>query len=263
MGDADSGSDPDADPPIADSSRVDSPAGPDAFGRAIRDHHRGERTEPLLHSDGAETVEHPVESFYFTPFDPEVGTNGWLGSHLQGPLLDVGAGTGRHALYFQDRFETVAVEPSPALVETMRERGVADARRGSMFDLAEDFDRDRFGSALLNGTHLGLVGSMRGLSAFLDDLAFVVRPDGTAVVDCYDPDHPATSDVIGYREDPTPGLAHRVMFFEYEGERDPILQLRLFSPDRLREAAVGTGWEVVDVARGEDGYHYRAALSKR
>ncbi|MFC5135030.1 MULTISPECIES: class I SAM-dependent methyltransferase [Haloferacaceae] len=257
----DAGSDPNADPSPA--SDVDRSSAPDAFGRAIRDHHRGERTEPLLHSDGAETTEHPIESFYFTPFDPSVGTNAWLVSHLQGPLLDVGAGTGRHALYFQDRFETVATEPSPALVETMRERGVADARERDMFDLRDDFERDRFGSVLLNGTHLGLVGSMRGLSAFLDDLAFVTRPDGTAVVDCYDPEHPATAEVIGYREDPTPGLAHRVMFFEYEGERDPVLQLRLFSPDRLREAAVGTGWTVVDVARGDDGYHYRAALSKR
>ena len=236
----------------------------DVFGRAIRDHYRGERTEPLYHSDGAESVEHPIESFYFTPFDPEAGTNGWLADHLQGPLVDLGAGTGRHALYFQERFETVAIEPSPALVETMRDRGVEDAREADMFALRETFERDRFGSALANGTQLGLAGSMRGLSAFLGDLAFVTRPDATAVVDCYDPAHPDTAELIGYRDDPTPGLAHRVMFFEYEGERNPILQLRLFSPDRLREAAIGTGWKVTGVARGDgSGYHYRAALAKR
>ena len=236
----------------------------DVFGRAIRDHYRGERTDPLSHSDGAETVEHPIESFYFTPFDPDTGTNEWLADHLQGPLVDLGAGTGRHAVYFQERFETVAIEPSPALVETMRDRGVEDAREADMFALRETFERDRFGSALANGTQLGLAGSMRGLSAFLGDLAFVTRPDATAVVDCYDPDHTDTTELIGYREDPTPGLAHRVMCFEYEGDRSPILQLRLFSPDRLREAVIGTGWEVTAVVR-DDGsrYHYRAALAKR
>lgn len=104
---------------------------------------------------------------------------------------------------------------------------------------------------------------MRGLSAFLGDLAYVTTADATAVLDCYD--HEATRDLLGYRHDPTPGLAHRVMYFEHEHERDPVLQLRLFSPDRLREAAFGTGWTVVDVVRGEEGngYHYRAALRKR
>ena len=238
----------------------------DAFGRAIRDHFRGERDEPLLHRDGGETVEHPIEAFYFAEFDPsEDPSHERLASRLQGPLVDLGAGTGRHALYFQERFETVAIEPSAALVETMRDRGVDDAREGDMFALREQFPRDRFGSALANGTQIGLAGSMRGLTAFLGDLAHVTTPDATAVVDCYDPTHPETADLVGYRDDPTPGLAHRVMFFEYEGETTLILQLRLFSPDRLREAAVGTDWEVADVARGDAGneYHYRAALRKR
>jgi hypothetical protein len=238
----------------------------DAFGRAIRDHLRGERDEPLLHRDGGETREHPIEAFYFADFDPsEDPDHEWLASWLRGPLVDLGAGTGRHALYFQNAFETVALEPSPALVETMRDRGVDDAREGDMFALREQFPRSRFGSALANGTQMGLAGSMRGLTEFLGDLAHVTTPDATAVVDCYDPTRPATTDLVGYRDDPTPGLAHRVMLFEYEGETDPVLQLRLFSPARLREAAVGTGWEIAEVARGDEGngYHYRAALRKR
>ncbi|MES3160202.1 MAG: class I SAM-dependent methyltransferase [Halorubrum sp.] len=236
----------------------------DVFGQAIRDHYRNERTEPLYHSDGADTVEHPVESFYFTPFDPEAGTNDWLAATLRGSLVDIGAGTGRHARYFQERFETVAIETSPALVEVMRDRGVEDAREVDMFELREAFGSDRFGSALVNGTQAGLAGSMGGLSEFLGDLAYVTEPDATGIIDCYDPDHPDTTELIGYRDDPTPGLAHRVMFFEYEGERNPVLQLRLFSPERLREAAVGTGWTVTDVVRGEGAeHHYRAALQKR
>lgn len=237
----------------------------DAFGRAVRDHHRGERTEPLYQGDGEAVREHPIEAFYFAEFDPDDEAGSWLASRLDGPLVDLGAGAGRHALRFQERFETVAVEPSPALVETMRDRDVADAREGDMFALRESFGRDRFASALAIGTQTGLAGSMRGLSAFLADLAFVTTPDATAVVDCYDPDHPEAADLLGYRADPTPGLAHRVMWFRYDGETDPTLQFRLFSPARLREAAVGTDWVVDAVDRGGsgDGPHYRAALRKR
>ncbi|WP_128477963.1 methyltransferase domain-containing protein [Halorussus pelagicus] len=234
----------------------------DPFGRAVRDHHRGERDEPLAQRDGEQTREHPIEQFYFTEFAGE-GENGrWLDARLDGPLLDLGAGAGRHALYFQERFETVAVEVSDDLVATMRERGVEDAREGDMFALREQFERDRFRSALAIGTQLGLAGSMDGLRRFLGDLAVVTTPDATAVVDCYDPARIETGELLGYRPDPTPGMAARVMTFEYEGELGETLLFRLFGPDRIREAAVGTGWSVEEVRYGDEGPHYRVALEK-
>lgn len=236
----------------------------DPFGRAIRDFHRDEQDEPLVQRDGEETLDHPIERFYFGEFAAEDGAGEWLESNLDGPLLDLGAGAGRHALYFQERFETVAVEVSDHLVETMRDRGVADARRGDMFALREAFERDRFGSALAVGTQLGLAGSMQGLRRFLGDLAHVTTPDATAVLDCYDPEREQAAALLGYRADPTPGLAYRLMQFEYEGAASEPLLFRLFSPDRFREAAVGTGWEVVEIRYGdEESPHYRAALAKR
>jgi hypothetical protein len=64
-------------------------AGP--FGRALRDHYRGERTAPLVERAGSERREHPVEQFYFGTF-PEDGCDAaWLQSWLAGPLVDVGA----------------------------------------------------------------------------------------------------------------------------------------------------------------------------
>ncbi|PSP75228.1 SAM-dependent methyltransferase [Halobacteriales archaeon QS_3_64_16] len=235
----------------------------DPFGRAIYDHARGEREAPLVQRDGEETLEHPIEAFYFGDFSPDSEDSRWLESRLSGPLLDMGAGAGRDALYFQERFETIAIEVSDALVETMRECGVADARLADMFALREAFERDRFGSALAIGTQLGLAGSMQGLRQFFGDLAFVTTPDANAVLDCYDPDREGTTDLLGYRPDPTPGLAFRVLWFEYEGEMSELLLLRLFSPDRLREATVGTGWEVDETRYVGNDYHYIAALEKR
>ena len=236
---------------------------PSPFARAVRDHHRGERDASLIQCDGEERRDHPIEEFYFT--DPAGEDVAWLADRLAGPLLDLGAGAGRHALVFQERVETVAVEVSDALVETMRERGVEDARRGDMFRLREAFDRDRFGSVLANGTQVGLAGSLQGLRELLGDLAYVTEPDGTAVLDCYDPTVEAAADLLGYRSDPARGLAHRVMYFEYEGETGEILHFRLFGPDRLREATAGTGWTVADIRRSDEdsGRYYRATLEKR
>ena len=235
----------------------------DPFGRALRDFHHGDMAEPLVRRDGEETEDHPVESFYFEAFDPGTEGGAWMASRLDGPLLDVGAGVGRHARYFQDEFETVAVEVSDALVETMRDRGVRDARLGDLFDLRASFDHDRFGSVLVVGTQLGLVGSVRGLRECLGDLSYVTAPDATAVVDCYDPDAEGVEELLGYRDDLTPGLARRVFHFEYADEVGRTLAFLLFSPDRLGEAAVGTGWVVDDVRWSPDGPYYRAALAKR
>ncbi|WP_158057315.1 methyltransferase domain-containing protein [Halorussus halophilus] len=235
--------------------------GSNPYGRAIRDFHVGEQTEPLLDICGEETREHPIERFYFG----EYSGDDWLESWLEGPLLDVGAGVGQHALYFQERFETVAIEVSDHLVQTMRERGVEDARKADMFALRESFERDRFRSAFAHGTQLGLAGSMDGLRQFLTDLAYVTDDEATAVLDGNDPDHENAPEILGYKPDPTPGLAYRVYHFEYEDDVSEPLLFRLFSPDRVREATVGTDWEVPEIKRGPDGHgqHYRAVFSKR
>lgn len=234
--------------------------GPDPYGRAIRDHHRGERDEPLLERNGDETREHPIERFYFTDFSGDE----WFESVLDGPLLDMGAGTGRHALYFQERFETVAIDVSAHLVETMDERGIEGVRRADMFALREAFGRDRFGSAFAHGTQVGLAGSMEGLRRFLADLAFVTTPEATAVLDAYDPDREGAAALFGYRADPMPGLAYRLYWFEYEGEASEPLLFRLCGPDRFREAAIGTDWRIAEIRRDpEAGHHYWAVLRKR
>jgi hypothetical protein len=146
----------------------------------------------------------------------------------------------------------------------MRDRGVDDARRADMFALREAFERDRFRSVLAHGTQLGLAGSMHGLRALLGEFAAVTTADATAVVDCYDPTADGVADLLGYRADPAPGLAHRVMTFEYQDDVGETLLFRLFSPDRVRAATTGTGWDVAVVRRpsADTDYYYRAALTK-
>lgn len=233
----------------------------DPFGRALLDHARGERTAPLRQIDGEWERDHPIEQFYFEPRDPEAETTAFLERHLHGPLVDLGAGVGRDVRYFSEQCETVGLERSPHLVTAMEERGVERAVEGDMFALQATFDRDRFASALAVGTQLGLAQSPAGVQSFLADLAYVTRPDATAVVDAYDPTSVDAADLLGYRSEPTPGLAGRVMHFAYEGERGETLLFRLFSPARLRAAVAPTRWRVVDTLAG-DSAHYRVALRK-
>lgn len=228
----------------------------DPFGRAIRDHYLGHRKEPLIDRDGDETREHAIEQWYFG----EHREDAWRDSWMEGPLLDMGAGVGRDALYYQDRFETIAIEVSKPLVKTMRDRGVRDVRLADMFTLRDHFARDRFRSAHTVGTQLGLAGSMAGVRQFLSELAFVTTPDATVVLDNYAPEKEATREVFAFRDDPMPGLAYRIYHEEYEGDIGRTLLFRVFSVNRLREATVGTPWEVTDVKYGD--VQWRVILAK-
>ncbi len=237
----------------------------DPFAQALHDYHTGSQTEPLYTCDGQQRIEHPIGEFYFKPFPgPEDTYAPWLESQLSGPLLDVGAGVGKHTLHFQDRFETTAIEVHPLLVECLKERGVTDARTGNMFELTEQFEANQFQSVLLYGTQIGLVKSRTGLTELLDTIAHITTADGTVVFDCYDPTIDGTADLLGYRHDPTHGLGFRVFSFEYDGVRGQPLLFRLFSPNRIREVCQKTVWRVADTWQPEEkaAGHYLVALEK-
>lgn len=236
----------------------------DPFPRALHDAHFREQLTPLYYLNGEEREENDIE-WYFQVVGSEGDDEGWLESWVDGPLLDMGAGVGRHTLYFQDQFETVAIEQSELLVEVMKDRGVNDARIADMFALRDAFHRDQFRSAMAIGTQVSLAGSLDGLRQFLSDLAYVTMPDATAVFDGYDPEYESTKEKIDYYEDPTPGLAYRILQMEYDGTLGEPWMYRLFTPDRVREATIGTGWEVAEIKYGDGQWDnlYNVLLQKR
>ena len=87
----------------------------------------------------------------------------------RGPVLDLGAGAGRAALYLQDRgIEVTAVDSSPGAVEVCRLRGVRDV---CLADLSDAPDDRRWGAVLLLCGNLGLGGSWDGNRELLSRLA--------------------------------------------------------------------------------------------
>jgi hypothetical protein len=231
---------------------------PDPFAQALHDYHFDEMQGPLVYRRGDETEEVGIE-FYF---DVVEGDDSWLNPYLEGALLDVGAGAGRHSLYFQDQFETVAIERNELLVEVLRDRGVKDARRVNMFNLPGRFEENRFESAIAFGTQVSLSRSMEGLTQFLDDLSSVTTANATAVFDGYDPEKETTKAKLDYYDDPADGLAYRLLQMEYDGILGEPWLYRLFTPERIREATARTDWEVAEVRYATENL-YHVALEKR
>lgn len=238
----------------------------DPLGRAMLDFQRGRHRGNCFHRDGDTVWDANLYGFYFRPPGSWDDSLCDLLDSLRGPVLDAGCGTGQQSKYLQERgCEVVAVDVSPHAVCAARERGVVDARVMDVFDLS--FPLDRFESALVKGTQVGLAGSLPGVRSFLSDLASVTAEGGVAIVDSYDP---ADLDEAfpGYRSDPREGLARRTFHVEYERptqegwirEVGSTLDFLLFDPVRLREATEGLPWTVTDVR--PKGDYYQAVLKQ-
>lgn len=258
---------------------------PDPLGRAMFDYQRDEMGE-IVYRDGATVRDGHVEEYYYEPRESwSEGTVDLLERIVAWgePILDAGCGAGQHVRWFEDRdVNVVGIDRSPNAVESARERGCDDVRVMDMFDL--DFERGQFRTIYALGTQVGLGRSLAGVRSLLSAVADVTDDEGRCVLHNYDPTMLETEagangddSLLGYRSDPRPGIAHRAFHFEYEpaGEAAATLdglprravgrtlQFLLFSPDRLREAAVGTPWSVTDVSYDGSDRTYVAILEKR
>jgi SAM-dependent methyltransferase len=165
-------------------------AADDAFGAALVDHASGgpdPRHELLLEvDDGYRTPALPAAWFFLDAADWSPEERQVLGYAPTGdPVLDLGAGAGRHALWFQSRgHEVTALDASPGAVEVCRARGVADARLGDLTDPPGDRP---WATVLLMGGNLGLAGGWDETRALLTHLAAICAPGAVVIADTVDP----------------------------------------------------------------------------
>ncbi len=101
-----------------------------------------------------------------------------------GKILDVGAGSGCHALALQEMDKNVcAIDISVLSVDAMRQRGVKDARAINLFDprLCEKYDTILL---LMNGA--GMMQRMENMPMFFDRMRELLAPGGKILMDSSD-----------------------------------------------------------------------------
>jgi SAM-dependent methyltransferase len=221
----------------------------DAFGRALLDCYENKPLWPLvLEVDDGRSMPAMDPSWFFQAESEWVEWEAARLSEVVGPVLDLGAGAGRAALYLQNRgCDVTAIDHSPGAVDVCRRRGAHDAR---LADFVADLPTDRrWSSVLLLCGNFGLAGGWKATRRLLARLAESCAPEAVLLADTVDPTVALDERTRAYQ-------ARRVAAGEYIGD----VTLRLvygeivgpwwrqtnFAAADVAPLVAGTGWYVED-----------------
>lgn len=157
----------------------------DPMGVAIADYyHYGRATGKLrVYSSQFDEDEIPVKQL-FRSFPQMPKLEQVALQQAEGRILDVGAGSGCHALALQEMGKEVyAIDISPLSVEVMKQRGVKEVRQIDFFDetWTETFDTILM---LMNGS--GIIGKLENMESFFIRLKQLLSPGGKVLMDSSD-----------------------------------------------------------------------------
>lgn len=156
----------------------------DPMGAAILDYTRtGKAARLRVLSSMFDEDEMPIETL-FRSFNEMPDIEQEALRLASGKILDVGAGSGCHALALQEMGKEVcAVEISPLSVEAMKLRGVKDARLVNMFDTRFT---DKFDTILMLMNGSGIVGRLENMPLFFERMREMLNPGGVILMDSSD-----------------------------------------------------------------------------
>ena len=156
----------------------------DPMGAAIADYFTHRKAEKLrVFSSQFDEDEIPVDQL-FRSYHEMPKLEQLALQMATGDILDVGAGSGCHALALQEmRKEVCAIDISPRSVEVMGKRGIKNVRQINLFDnhFLETFDTILM---LMNGS--GIIGKLENMSVFFQKMKQLLRPGGCILMDSSD-----------------------------------------------------------------------------
>jgi len=131
----------------------------DAFGHEVYDCLGGQSNyEVLERDDGYIDVSGPV-SGYLSPYEDWSPLEREAMEYVEGRVLDIGCGAGRHSLYLQGKeFDVLGVDVSPLALKVCKLRGLNKTRLLSITRLSARLGT--FDTILMLGGDFGLFGNL-------------------------------------------------------------------------------------------------------
>lgn len=154
----------------------------DIFGKALLDYFHGNYTEDLYTETNISEKDEMPLPYLFRSFEEMPKIEQIALQLSKGKVLDVGCGTGNHALYLQQKgINVTAIDLSPGAVEVCKLRGVQNAEMIDILNVSEKFDTILL---LMNGT--GIFQNLVTAPRYLNHLKSLLYPGGQILIDSSD-----------------------------------------------------------------------------
>lgn len=233
---------------------------PDIFGKAITAYFEsGDQEDIIVHSPDFDDDVIPVP-YLFRSYKEMPKLEQKALQLCRGRVLDVGCGAGSHALYLQEerKLQVTAIDTSAGAIDICSKRGISDARNIAFEELSEE----KFDTILLlmNGT--GIVGKMRFLDNFFQQLKKLLAEKGQVLIDSSDLIYLFEEDEDGgVWVDTSQGYYGELTYrLSYKGETSKDFPWLYLDFDSLSLAASKNGFECEQVFEGAH-FDYLAKLS--
>lgn len=235
----------------------------DAFGKALMGYLSGDTSPYAVRRDDNHIQKGSLE-VYFNDYPQWEDVEKEILTYVQGRVLDIGAGAGRHALYLQRQgFEVYAIDNSPLAVKVMKQREISNVY---LMDLRHlDFPDNYFDSILMMFNGLGLAGTIEMTNKVLRVLYKISTPKAKIIATTIDPYKTNKAAHLAYQERnrKVGKLAGQIiMKIEYKGEVGDWLSLLMLSPKELSDIIKDTGWSILKISKTDKRGHYGIVLKK-
>lgn len=226
----------------------------DPYGKALKDFSSDQDLgDLLLHNSYGPPEDMPVW-YFFREYDEMPDLEKMALSVCEGRTLDIGAGTGAHAICLQQLGKAVtAIDTNEAAVQIMKESNVADARMKDFFELkGEKYDTLL---ALMNG--IGFIGKLENLELFLNKADQLLNEEGQIILDSSDVRYMYEGERL-----PDQHYYGEVQFqYEYKKQKGPWFDWIYLDMDTLTERAYELGW-ITYILHKDNNDQYLARLAR-
>lgn len=178
----------------------------------------------------------------------------------KGKVLDIGAGSGSHCLYLQEKkVDVTALDNSAGAIETCRIRGV----KKTILQPILEYSGEAYDTLLILMNGIGLAGRAANLNTFLQHLTSLLKPNGQILLDSSDIIYMFEEDDDGGVWVPNTGNYYGEVDFQmtYKAQKGESFNWLYLDYKSLENAAELAGLSCEMVMEGEH-YDYLARLWK-